>query len=309
MTGNPRALLAVLAAAVLFGTTGTAQALGPGGLDPLAVGAARVVLAGALLAGWAWLRGCYRHAPRPHWLTVLAGAVGVAVYQVGFFTGVRLAGVAVGTVVALGSCPVWAGLVQWLVSRRRPTPTWLAATGLAVLGVVVLVLAGSGGAGGGALVGLAPALAAGLGYGVYTVAGSRLIAAGQRSTGAMGLLFGAGGVLLLPVLAARWPGGLDSPGGLAVAGYLAVVPTLLAYLLFGYGLRWLPAATVATLNLAEPVVAALLGVLVLAEHLTVGAAVGALIVLAGLVLLALPTRAVDQTSSGSRAWRRRTTAP
>ena len=47
----PRTL--VLFAAVLFGTTGTAQALGPGG-SPLGVGAARVAVGAALLALAAW---------------------------------------------------------------------------------------------------------------------------------------------------------------------------------------------------------------------------------------------------------------
>ena len=43
----------VLGAAVLWGTTGTAQALGPEGLDPLLVGSGRLVLGGALLVAFA----------------------------------------------------------------------------------------------------------------------------------------------------------------------------------------------------------------------------------------------------------------
>nr|BFF00717.1 hypothetical protein GCM10020241_23920 [Streptoalloteichus tenebrarius] len=50
----------------------------------------------------------------------------------------------------------------------------------------------------------------------------------------------------------------------------------------------LPAPTVATLNLAEPVIAAALGVAVLGEPVTAGGVVGALLVLAGLGVLALP---------------------
>ncbi|MCP2259736.1 drug/metabolite transporter, DME family [Streptoalloteichus tenebrarius] len=292
MSGTPtaaRAALLVLVASVLFGTTGTAQALGPGGLDPLVVGATRVVLAGAVLVALAWARGAFRAAPRVDWRTLVAGAVGVGLYQVGFFTGVRLAGVAVGTVVALGSCPIWAGLVAWVVTRRAPGRMWAVATALAVAGVVTLVLAGApAGGGDGVLLGCAPALAAGLGYGMYTVAGSRMIAAGQRSDGAMGLMFGAGAVLLVPVLVLRWPGGLESGAGWLTVGYLALVPTVLAYLLFGAGLRVLPAPTVATLNLAEPVIAAALGVAVLGEPVTAGGVVGALLVLAGLGVLALP---------------------
>ncbi|MDP9416499.1 MAG: EamA family transporter, partial [Actinomycetota bacterium] len=48
----------------------------------------------------------------------------------------------------------------------------------------------------------------------------------------------------------------------------------------------LPARTAATLGLAEPLVATVLGVVVLDERLGVAAVVGALLVLAGLVLVA-----------------------
>ncbi|WP_200797723.1 DMT family transporter [Streptoalloteichus hindustanus] len=294
MTGTAttsRAASLVLVASALFGTTGTAQALGPDGLDPLVVGAARVALAGAVLLGLAWARGAFRAAARVDWRVLTAGAAGVALFQVGFFSGVRLAGVAIGTVVALGSCPIWAGLATWAATRRAPGRLWTTATALAVAGVVTLVLAGApAGGGDGVPLGLALALAAGLGYGVYTVAGSRLIASGQRSDGAMGLLFAAGAVPLVPVLALRWPGGLENAQGWLTVGYLALVPTVLAYLLFGAGLRVLPAPTVATLNLAEPVVAAALGVAVLGEPVTTGGVAGAVLVLGGLAVLALPAR-------------------
>ena len=39
----------VLLAALCFATTGTAQALGPGGIEPAGVGAARIAFGGALL--------------------------------------------------------------------------------------------------------------------------------------------------------------------------------------------------------------------------------------------------------------------
>jgi len=44
-----------LIAAILFGTTGTAQALGPEGASSLSVGAARIVLGSAGLALVAWI--------------------------------------------------------------------------------------------------------------------------------------------------------------------------------------------------------------------------------------------------------------
>ena len=51
-----------------------------------------------------------------------------------------------------------------------------------------------------------------------------------------------------------------------MALWLGAVPTALAYILFASGLRHLPANEVATLTLAEPVTAALLGAVVLGER-------------------------------------------
>jgi len=47
--GSGLAVGQVLAAAVLFGTTGTAQALGPAGTTPVAVGAVRLLVGGLIL--------------------------------------------------------------------------------------------------------------------------------------------------------------------------------------------------------------------------------------------------------------------
>ena len=87
--------------------------------------------------------------------------------------------------------------------------------------------------------GAAPALIAGLGYAIYTVAGAHMITAGVSTQGAMGQMFGIGGILLLPILIWQWPGGLDTGAGATAVVYLVVVPTVLAYLLFAAALRHL----------------------------------------------------------------------
>ena len=181
---SPR--LAVLLAAVLFGTTGTAQALGPDGTAPLAVGAARILVGAALLAlaarGLAARRDAARasatQAPAAWDRRVLAvsGAC-VALYQVAFFVAVDRTGVAVGTVVAIGSGPAFAGLLARALDGEELTRRWAGATALAAAGVALLV-AGAGGAqvdpGGVAL-----ALVSGLGYAGYTVGAKRLLRAGH----------------------------------------------------------------------------------------------------------------------------------
>jgi DME family drug/metabolite transporter len=80
---------------------------------------------------------------------------------------------------------------------------------------------------------------------------------------------------------------LRSGGGVAMAVWLGAVPTALAYILFARGLRLLAASEVATLTLAEPVTAAMLGAIVLGERPGALAVAGIVLVIAGLAVLAL----------------------
>ncbi len=90
------------------------------------------------------------------------------------------------------------------------------------------------------------------------------------------------------MLAATGAGWLVEPGGAALVLFLGIVPTAVAYLLFARGLRVLSAAETATLTLAEPLTAALLGVVVLSERMSAPAALGAALILGGLLVLAAP---------------------
>jgi DME family drug/metabolite transporter len=291
----------VLLAAALWGTTGTAQAFAPAGAEPVSVGAARIVFGGLALVVIAALRGelralrgvratLGRHAP---YLLVLGG-VGVAAYQLCFFSAVARTGVAVGTVVTIGSAPVFTGLLVWLTRGGRPTRSWLAATAMAVAGCAILTLGGrsAGVEIGGVLLGLA----SGLGYAAYAVVSARLIRATGSVTAVMAALFGGGGLVLVPVLVLSRPVWLATPSGALVAAHLALVTTAVGYLLYGRALRTTPVATSATLALMEPAVATLLGLLVLGEHLGASGIAGLVLVGAGMAVLAVPhrTRAAAQ---------------
>jgi DME family drug/metabolite transporter len=275
----------VLLAALCFATTGTAQALGPDATDPVGVGATRILVGGALLVAVAVAtRGGVR-GPRWDRGAVVAAVAGVAVYQLAFFAAVNDTGVAVGTIVALGSAPTLAGLFEWLLDRRRPDPRWAAATVLACAGVALLAL--SGGEASVSAPGVALAVLAGASYATYTIAAKRLLTAGHRPEAVMAAAFGLGAVVLLPALALSSPGWLLHADGIALALFLGVVPTALAYVLFARGLTRLTASETATLTLAEPLTAGALGAVVLAEPLTATSAVGAGLVLAGLLALAV----------------------
>jgi DME family drug/metabolite transporter len=272
---SPRLL--VLLAALCFGTTGTAEALGPDGMQPVVVGTMRIVIGGGLLAALAWRRDG-QWSP----VTVLVGAGGVAGFQLMFFAAIEQTGVAVGTIVALGSGPVFAGPM----ARTPVTARWGVATTLAVVGVAILAAASTS-----AQVqpgGVALAVGAGFSYAIYTVAAKRLLEQRHPPEAVMARLFGLGALLLLPVLAARGLGEVGTADGLAVAAYLGVVPTALGYALFARGLRHLPAGEVTTLTLAEPLTAAALAAIVLGERLSLVGLCGGALILAGLAILAAP---------------------
>ena len=286
----------VLTAALLFGTTGTAQALGPD-IDPLAVGSARIVVGAALLAAVALAAG--RGAPGrarlgshrarlgsgDRRLVLLAGSF-VAVYQASFFAAVADTGVAVGTVVALGSAPAFTGLFGRLFAGERLEARWFAATGLACAGVCLLTLGGGSG-GEASAPGIGLAIAAGAGYAGYAVIGKHMLDRGGTPEGVMAAVFGTGALILLPVMAATPTGELFSGGGLTLAVYLGAVTTTVAYILFAKGLGQIGASETATLTLAEPVTAMALGFAVLGERPGALAVAGAGLVLAGLALLAV----------------------
>lgn len=277
-----------------FATTGTAQAYGPDAASATAVGLMRIVAGGTLLAMIArWVAGRSNvrgPSTRLPFGIVLLGGAAVLAYQPTFFAGVRLNGVAVGTVVALGAAPAFTGLLEWLVTRRRPSQRWFIATGCAVVGVALL----------GGMVdradtdirlgGIAGSLGAALSYAVYALATKRLLDDGTSATTAIGSIFGTAALLGAPLLLFVDLSWLGSTSGLAMVAWLAAVTVALAYVLFAIGLKSLRASTVSTLTLVEPMTACLLGLLLLDERLSTPGWIGLVVLLAGVALLAVPGR-------------------
>lgn len=279
------AVAAVVLAAALFGTTGTAQALGPSSTTPLGVGAARLVVGGLALLAVLPALGARRAEAVALWRTPtgLVAGLSTALYQVCFFAGVQRAGVAVGTLVAIGSGPVLTGFLARGLLGERPGRAWLVATSLCLVGLPLLVLGGEASTRVDTL-GVVLALLAGLSYAAYTVLAKQQLDAGHAPSAVMAAAFGLGGLLSVPVLASQPLGWVTEGDGLVLALYLGLVTTTLAYLLFVRGLAVLPAGPVTTLMLAEPVVAMTLGVVVLDERLTALGVVGAALVLVGLLV-------------------------
>lgn len=276
-------VLFILGAGMLFGTAGTAQALGPAGASPMGVGILRIeVGAVALLLAMPLLGASPRSLlPLLRTRAMVATAVTAATYQLCFFAGVSMAGVALGTLVAVGSGPVFAGLLGWAFLGHRPGRGWLVATAACIVGLTLLAAPDLGGGGG---LGLVLALGAGLCSAGYNVAAKVQLDRGVTALEVPAGSFALGGLLLLPVLLVQPLGWLGDPRGIAVALYLGVATMAIANVLHARGIRGLTPAPVTTLMLSDPVVATILGVVVLGETLAPVSVAGVLLVLAGLLL-------------------------
>lgn len=302
-SGRGTGIAAVLFASVVWGTTGTAATFAPQ-VGAAAIGAAAMGLGGLMQALYAW-RGIRRHrtALRGQMRLLVLGGVAVAIYPLAFYGSMRLAGVTVGTVVTIGSAPLLSALIESLIDRARLSARWLLGAATGLIGMALLCLAkggipaGSGDAQG-AIPGVLLGLLGGLTYALYSWTARSVMLRGVRSDIAMGATFGIGATLLLPVLIATGGPFLTSWGNAAVGIYMAAVPMFLGYLAFGYGLARVPASTATTLSLIEPVVAAVLAVLVVGERLTATGWLGVALIVSCLAVIALP---VPATRQGPRA--------
>lgn len=294
--GTSWGALFVLAASVLWGTTGTAATFAPD-VSPLAIGAVAMGFGGLLQAAIA-ARSITALAAslRSQWPMVAVGSFAVAAYPLAFYSSMHLAGVAVGTVVSIGSAPLASAVIERIVDKRRFTGRWAVGAVLGVSGAVLLCFAGGGhgnlatDAGWSTPAGIGLGLIAGLTYALYSWAAHRLINTGVPSTTVMGAVFGIGGLLLMPVLAVTGAPLVASWQNLAVGVYMALVPMFAGYVLFGLGLARVRASTATTISLAETVVAALLAVVVVGERLPALGWAGAALVTGSLFVLTLPAR-------------------
>jgi DME family drug/metabolite transporter len=301
---NPNPLLGVLlvlGAATLWGTTGTARTLADGSLSAYWFGALRLAMASAFFGVCAVASRPPTGAPsrgKPATRHVLGAGLCMAVYNLAFFAGIGKIGVALGTAIALGSGPIWAGLLQALLHRQRPSAAWWLGTLVAVAGGVLMTLGGARQAAGDDAAGILLCLLSGLSYAAYSLINERMARVAAASTITL-RAFSVAVAVALPV--AWWTDGAPTftSDNLAAVAYTGVITAGLPYLLFSLALRHITPATGVTLTLGEPVVAFALSVVVLGERPAALAYLGLLLVVCGVLGV------VRQELAGRRPLRRR----
>lgn len=281
--------LAVLGAAILWGTTGTAAAFAPD-VSPIAIGAVAMGGGGllqALLAKQAINQD--RHKLKEQWKALLFGALAVAIYPLAFYASMRLAGITIGTVISIGSAPLLSALIEWKFDRATLTKRWLFGSLLGLIGIVLISISEHRSAVGEHVVsGIGLGLIAGLTYAFYSWIARKLMQQGIAARASMGAMFGVSNIVLLPVLLLSSSALLALVQNAMVGLYMAFVPMFLGYVCFGYGLARIRASTAITITLFEPVVAALLAVTLVGERLPLNGWLGVGLIIACLFVVALP---------------------
>ncbi|MEU5685949.1 EamA family transporter [Streptomyces venezuelae] len=278
----------IAAAAVLWGTVAPAQLLADTSVDPVTLGACRMLLGGMALGLFtvrvAGLRTLLLPGVRG-WMPVSVAVT--ASFQACFLVAVDRCGAALATAAAFGTVPVVAGLSARRLGGDRLGPRWASATACAVVGLALLLLPGAGARVDAA--GVALGCVAGASFGVYIALTRRIAVLGADPSAAAPVSVVCAGLLVSPWLAVR-PDGLARPESLLLVGYLGLATTALGYLLFTKGVARVSGATAGTLSLIEPLVAAGLGVVLLGERPGLLAAAGAALLLGGLVVTSMPSR-------------------
>ncbi|WP_416962907.1 DMT family transporter [Streptomyces sp. Agncl-13] len=285
-----RGLLYLTVAGVAWGTAGAAASLvyRTSDLGPLALSFWRCAAGFVLLLAVRLLR-LRRPGARPaavaeplgrKALRTVTTGLGLAVFQTAYFAAVAATGLAVATVVALGAGPVFVALGARLTLGERLGAGGTVAVGGALTGLAVLSL------GPAATVrpsGVLLALVSAAGGSAMTLLTRRWGRDGKTDASATAVgTFAVTSLCLLPfALVEGLVPHTAQPGRvLWLLGYIATVPTALAYALYFAAAAVVRSATVSVIMLLEPVSAAVLAVVLLGERLTPTTLAGTLLMLA-----------------------------
>ncbi|REK90549.1 EamA family transporter [Streptomyces inhibens] len=221
---------------------------------------------------------------RPHgswwWKSLVLGVLNMGA----FFALVYLAAQLLPTSLAstiMANSPLVMMLIAWALVAERPQLPHLIGAGLGVGGVCLMLLAGATSIDPlGVLASVAAMVMSSWGY-ILAKRWSREV--NVLASTSWQLI--AGGLVLLPlaVVMEGAPPALGIPAVLGF-GYVTVVATALAFVVWFAGLRHLPAATVGLVGLLNPVTGVLLGTMIAGESLTFRQLCGLALVLTGILL-------------------------
>lgn len=279
----------VLTSGTLLGTAGTAVALAPAGASTTSLGVARVGLGGLILI----LLLPHFGGNRRNLIRVLkrrgvwAMAISTATFQPLFFGATTRTGVALSTVLTIGTMPLFTGLIGRALFKEKFRSIWILATSLAVVGLVLRSVEQLETID---FVGVIMALSAGFATGCYVNGAKYELNRGGHAVELPAVAYTLSAILLIPLLFGDSFEWITTGSGLLTAIYLGAISMALANTLQVVGLKRLSPGPTATLLLADPLTATILGVWILNESITPLALFGLILVAVGLILQGLAER-------------------
>lgn len=288
-TGTARVgVWAVLGAALCFGTTGTTAQIGVPFVSPVAVAAARLLCGAAFLLLFALLFESRKRIYQMPLADLLIAGIGIAIYQLTFFSAVALTGVAISTVTALGCAPTFSAIVAFLLLKERPHKSWYLGTSITVMGIVLVGTAN--GVDSFNLLGVILAAIAGLGFAIFNVICRRSLEKGASDIWITANTFGIAAIASAPFLFTDELTWLTTRNGILTTLWLGLVTTSVGYILFMFGLKRISSSLAATVVLAEPATATVLAAVVLGEPLIWQSYIGISAVTLGILYISLGRR-------------------
>ena len=283
---------------VIWGSTYLAIAIVVQTLPPLSSAGLRFLVAGLLLLAWVGARRGLRVGRAQ-----LRGAAIVGLLLlVGGNGFVMLAERTVPsglTALIIASVPLWIVLLR-RIAGERVHPSTVAGVAVGFMGVAFLVIP-RGSSGELDLVGVGMLLIATMSWalGTFLAPRLRMPSDGLLSTGLQQL---CGGAILLVAGAAvgelaRLDASTYSRDSLLALGYLVVFGSLVAFTAYSWLLQHAPVSLVATYAYVNPVVAVLLGALILAEPVTPSILIGAAIIVAAVAFIVTRTGAARRAAT------------
>jgi drug/metabolite transporter (DMT)-like permease len=273
-------------------------------IPPYLMTGVRYVIAGSLLFGLQWLATKKKPAfpSRAEMLRITIVAVSLLVIGNGLLCLAETRVESGTSALLLASTPIWMLLLDALLARRAPSGPAIAGVLLGTAGIALLVGKGAGNAD---LTFAGIILIASISW----AAGSIFARGNEHSAVTMSLEMTVGGAISLVVglllgEASNLKFAAISAPSLWGMAWLITAGAMLGYSAYGYAVRTLPTATVATYGYVNPVVAVILGALILREPITWNIVAGGAAVIASVVLILLGSRSVrrpDRASSSPSA--------
>jgi drug/metabolite transporter (DMT)-like permease len=261
--------------------------------SPLFLAGLRIGLAGVMmlpLYGWERVAGRPARPPQatslPHMAHLLVlGLFGVTLNQVFFVVGLSRTSVAHAAIL-IGLTPIQVLIIAALRGQERITARKAAGMAIALAGVAVLKAFDPPGGAGATWTGDFIVLLAGLSFALFTVFGKEVTQ--LYSTVTMNTYAYVGGALaLLPLTlweAAHQPLAHVGAGAWWAAIYMALFPSVIAYLIYYHALAHMTASRVSAFSYLQPVFASVMGVAILGESLGTPVIAGGAVILTGVYL-------------------------